>query len=115
MKQEIVIQLLDAAKTMTGSDYATAKIAKVGNQTVYHWRTGRAKMPVADVVLVAKAAGLDPVDWGSRAIVSQYEGTEKGAALSDALKKALEVTGEDTDTYGTDGELKSYLIRCILC
>lgn len=115
MKQELVIQLLDAAKAMTGSDYETAKLTHNPRQRISNWRNGIGKMPAADVVLVAKLAGLDPVEWGSRAIIDKHEGTEKGAALSEALKKALAVTGVADDIYSATGELQSYLIRCILC
>jgi hypothetical protein len=116
MDLQIVGNLLDAAKAMTGSDYKTAQLIKTNRQSISNWRTGTAKIPVADVVLVAKLAGLDPVEWGSRAIQAQHEGTEKGAALSDALKKALVPTGEAPGFIesGTD-TLKGYYIRCINC
>ena len=115
MTPEITKNLLDAAKAMTGSDYATAKKINVARTRISDWRNGRAKMPVADIVLVANVAGLDSVEWCSRAVAAEYEGTEKGAALSDALKKALAVTGEADATCSETGKIKSYFIRCILC
>lgn len=115
MNLEIVGQLLDAAKAMTGSDYKTAKLIHAPAARVTDWRKGRTTMPVADIVLVANLAGLDAVEWGSRAIAAQHEGTEKGAALSDALKKALVATGEADDISSETGKLKSYFIRCINC
>jgi len=113
MKNEVVIQLLDAAKAMTGSDYKTAKLIHAPRMTVSNWRSGRATMPAADVVLVAKLGGLDPVDWGCRAICAKYEGTQKGEDLREALKKVWEVIGEDAVTYSEEGKRVSHFIRCI--
>jgi len=107
---QMIGNLLDAAKAMTESDYATAALIHTNRQTLSHWRHGKAKMPVADVVLVAKLAGLDPVEWGSRAIQAAYEGTEKGKAIAEALKKAPEATGEDP---GSTEREPGYFIRCI--
>jgi hypothetical protein len=115
MDLQIVGNLLDAAKAMTGSDYKTAQLIKTNRQSISNWRTGTAKIPVADVVLVAKLAGLDPVEWGSRAIQSAHDGTEKGAALSEALKKALDQTGEEAASTGLSEGVKGYFIRCINC
>ena len=114
----MIKNLLDAAKAMTGSDYQTAKKIGVPNTRVSNWRHGKTTMPVADITLVAMTAGLDPVEWCSRAVVAEYEGTEKGAALSEALKKAWLLTGEASTTV-TESEtfhkLKLAYIRCILC
>jgi hypothetical protein len=112
---QMIGNLLDAAKAMSGSDYKTAQIIKTNRQTLSHWRHGTAKMPVGDVVLVAHLAGLDPVEWGSRAIQSAYEGTEKGAALSEALKKVLVQTGEAPASTQSGEGVKGYFIRCINC
>jgi len=100
---------------MTGSDYKTAKLIHVPRMTVSNWRSGRAQLPAADVVLLAKLGGLDPVDWGSRAIVAKHEGTQKGEDLKDALKKALGATGEASVTYSEDGKPLAHFIRCIDC
>jgi hypothetical protein len=112
---EVVGNLLDAAKAMTGSDYKTAQLIKATRASVSYWRAGKRHMPTADIVLVAKLAGLDPVEWGSRAIQSDHDGTEKGAALSEALKKALDQTGEEAASTGLGETVKGYYIRCILC
>lgn len=77
--------LLDAAREISGSDYKTAQRIKTQPMTVNHWRKGKAKMPAADVVLVALIAGLDAIEWGSRAIAEKHKGTEKGDALNEAL------------------------------
>ena len=62
-------------------------------------------MPPADVALVAHMAGLDAVEWGSRAIAAQHEGTAKGAKLQAALKKALVLTGVALATSGAKAAL----------
>jgi len=107
---QVVGNLLDAAKAMTGSDYRTAQLIKASRANLSDWRAGRRHMPAADVVLIAQLAGLDPVEWGSRAIQACHEGTEKGDALAEALKKALEATGEEA---GSTEREPGYFIRCI--
>lgn len=84
-----VIRLLDAAKAVTKSDYATAKATGISTSNISDWRHGRRTMPACDVALVADVAGLDAVAWTARAVAQSHEGTKKGDALSAALKKAL--------------------------
>lgn len=115
------IELLDRAKKATGSDYKTAKALEVTPQRVSDWRHERQPIPVADVVLMAELAGLQPEEWAARAIVSQYEGTSKGDKLFRALGKALAVTGvalvssgaNATAIFSTVSEVPGYFIRCI--
>jgi len=112
LDSQTIGNLLDAAKAMSGSDYATAKQIRNTRQAINAWRKGTAGIPIADVVLLASVAGLDPVEWGSRAIQSAHDGTEKGTALAEALKKALEATGE---AAGSTEREPGYFIRCINC
>jgi len=75
-------------------------------------------MPAADVALVAELAGYDPVEWVSRAVAAQHEGTPKGIKLQSALKKALAATGAVIVSSGAAAstighEAIGYLIRCI--
>jgi len=109
---QMIGNLLDAAKAMTGSDYQTSKKIRASRANLSDWRAGRRPIPAADIVLLASLAGLDPVEWGSRAIQAAHEGTEKGDALAEALKKALEVTGEGE---GSTEREAGYFIRCINC
>lgn len=115
MEIELTKKLLDAAKAMTGSDNQTAIKAFTTRARISDYRAGRLNMTVADTVLIANLAGMDGVEWGSRAIEAQHAGTEKGAALSQALKKALAQTGAVSDTFTKDGKLETYFIRCIVC
>ena len=120
MNRQDVENLLDAAKNNTGSDYKTAQKIHVTRMNVSNWRHGKASMPAADVALVAQLAGLDAVEWVSRAVAAQHEGTAKGAALQSALKKALPAIGaaivSSTAAAATMGhEAIGYFIRCILC
>lgn len=109
-----VIRLLDAAKAVTKSDYATAKATGISTSNISDWRHGRRTMPACDVALVADVAGLDAVAWTARAVAQSHEGTKKGDALSAALKKALAATGAVLITAGLVPEGPgSYLIRCI--
>jgi len=79
-------------------------------------------MPVADVALTAHLAGLDAVEWCSRATAAQHEGTPKGAKLQAALKKALVLTGAVIASSGAKAATLTmlatkaglaYFIRCI--
>lgn len=116
--KETTVKLLDAAKAMTGSDNQTAIRIFSTRQRLNDYRAGRQAVTVADAVLLAAVAGMDGVEWGSRAIEAQHEGTEKGAALSQALKKAWGPTGAELSTSGAaapTATAESYFIRCILC
>lgn len=124
MNRQDVKTLLDKAKTVSGSDYKTAQELGVPRMNLSAWRHGKAHMPAADVALAAHLAGLDAVEWGSRAIAAQHEGTAKGMKLQAALKKALLATGAVIVTSGAGAATISataskagfdYFIRCILC
>lgn len=122
MNRQDVQTLLDKAKLASGSDYKTAHEIGVPPTNLSQWRRGKKHMPAADVALVAHIAGLDAVEWGSRAIAADHEGTAKGMKLQAALKKALVVTGAALATSGANAAVitwtaaKSgigYFIRCI--
>ncbi len=124
MNRQDTETLLDKAKFVSGSDYKTAKEINVSRMQLSSWRSGKRPMPAADVALVAHLAGLDAVEWGSRAIAAQHEGTAKGAKLQAALKKAFVATGAVIVTGGASAAAITataskagfaYLIRCILC
>jgi hypothetical protein len=114
--------LLDKAKLASGSDYKTAQKIGATRFNLSDWRNGRRPIPVADVVLTAQLAGLDAVEWGSRAIAAQHEGTAKGMKLQAALKKAFVLTGAALVTSGASAAAittttakvgLAYFIRCI--
>lgn len=124
MNRQDTQTLLDKAKAKTGSDYKTAHELGVSTGNLSDWRAGRTPMPAADVVLTAQLSGLDAVEWGSRAIAAQHEGTPKGAKLQKALKKALPAIGAVIVSSGASAATITaaltkaglgYLIRCILC
>jgi hypothetical protein len=109
-----IVRLLDEAKKITGSDYKTAKLIKTTRQRISNWRMGECTMPPADVALVADVAGLDAVAWTARAVAQAHEGTEKGDALREALKKAWLATGVAIVSGSTHAaEQFTQLIRCI--
>ena len=117
--KETTVKLLDAAKAMSGSDNQTAKRIFSSRQRISDYRAGRYALTIADTVLLAHLAGMDGTEWGSRAIEAQHDGTEKGVALFNALKKALVPTGAEISTCGeavqTATASRNYFIRCILC
>lgn len=124
-KPDYLDQLIDQAKAKAGSDYKLAKMLEVSRQTVSNWRHGHKACPVADQVLMAEIAGLEPEAWAARAVVAQYEGTSKGDKLFRALGKACLVTGAAIASSGAIAHqifstvdlsgTASYFIRCILC
>lgn len=93
MKPNYLDELIDRASKAAGSDAALARHLEQGRARINDWRSGRASCPAGDVALMAELAGLDPDAWVARAVISQYEGTTKGAKLEAALKKALLATG----------------------
>jgi len=86
-------QLLDKAKEVTGSDYATAKLLGIAPQLIYDWRALRKNPQPEDATLIAAIAGLDPVAELARTMVQKHEGTPKGDKLMQALGKSLLLTG----------------------
>ena len=86
-------ELIDRASKAAGNDSQLAKRLKVNRQAVSNWRHSNCPCPPADVALMAEIAGLDAEAWTARAVIAQHEGTEKGEALKEALKKALQATG----------------------
>jgi DNA-binding transcriptional regulator YdaS (Cro superfamily) len=131
MKPDYLDQLIEKASTAAGNDSKLAKSLGVGRSAVSDWRKGSKPCPVADVVLMAQLAGLEPEKWAARALISQYEGTAKGDKLYRALGKLCVATGAAIATFGANAhQIFSYsatsfcnagqqtlehLIRCILC
>lgn len=130
MKSEYLSQLIDKAAKVAGNDTKLALALGVSKSNVSDWRHGKS-CPVADQVLMAEMAGLKAEEWACRAIVSQYEGTEKGDKLFRALGKALLATGGAVASFGASAhpifsrsfadfsqygiQAASDFIRCILC
>jgi len=83
----LLIELIDKAHLIAGSDYRLAKQIGVTPQTVSNWRHGEKPCPPADVALIAEVVGLDPQEWLARATLWKYEGTAKGDKLNKALGK----------------------------
>lgn len=113
-KPDYLCQLIDEASKAAGSDYKLAQQIGTSRQAVSDWRKGRKTCPVGDQALMAAIAGLDAPAWTARAVVAQYEGSEKGEAIKQALKKALLATGAALVTVGNaSAQTVAHLIRCI--
>jgi len=108
-------QLLDEAKKVTGSDYATAAAIGMSRQHVSNWRHGKDCSP-ENVALLASVAGLKPEEWLVRAVIAKHEGTEKGDRLYKALGKASAVIGAAMASSGASAHqiFSVDFIRCIL-
>jgi len=116
LKPKFLDELINRAAKIAGSDSKLAEMLEVSKQTVSDWRHDRRPCPPGDVALMANIAGLDPEAWTARAVLSQYEGTPKGAKLEGALKKALVATGAALASCGAlAAESVAYFIRCINC
>lgn len=118
-------QLLDKAKEVTGSDYATAKRIGVSPQIISDWRGLRRNPQPEDATLIAAVAGLDPVAELARTMVQKHQGTPKGEKLMQALGKSLLATGAvigsasaSASTIFSSNEMvkdwASYLMRFVL-
>lgn len=88
-----LVELIDAASKVVGSDYRLARMLETSRGAISDWRHDRRTCPPADVALMASIAGLDASAWLVRATIEKYEGTAKGDALYKALGKALLATG----------------------
>lgn len=87
-----LIVLIDAGRSIAGSDYKLAKLIGVTPQTVSNWRHGEKPCPPADVALLASVAGFDPQEWLTRATLWKYKGTDKGDRLMRVLGKTSAAT-----------------------
>lgn len=115
-KPEYLDDLISRASQVAGGDSKLAALIEVPKQNLSAWKKGKKTCPVGDQTLMAKIAGLDANAWTARAVIAQYEGTEKGELLKQALKKAFVATGGVLLSSGADAhEFVAYLIRCILC
>jgi hypothetical protein len=117
-KPDYLETLIDKAQEKVGSDYKLAKTLGQPRSAISMWRAGKRSCPVADQVLMAELAGLDPQAWSARALIAQHEGTAKGEALYKALGKALLATGAAVASFGANALATSLieavnLIRCI--
>ena len=112
-------QLLDKAKEVTGSDYATAKALDISRAHVSQWRSGKHSCTPEDVAQLAEIAGLEADKWLIRAVLAKHEGTAKGDRLIKALGKVSLATGVAMTSNGAHAlpifslEYVSYFIRCI--
>jgi hypothetical protein len=99
---ERILELLETASKVVGSDYKLAQVLEVSRQTVSDWKNGRKPCPPADVALMASVAGLDAEAWLVRATIEKYEGTAKGDRLYKALGKVLLATGAAVASSGAN-------------
>jgi hypothetical protein len=95
-----ILELLEKAAQVVGSDYKLAQMLEVPRQAVSDWKHGRKPCPPADVALMASVAGLDAEAWLVRATIEKYEGTAKGDRLYKALGKAWLATGAAVASSG---------------
>lgn len=93
MKQEELLQLIDAAKAKMQSDRQVAIAMGIPSQVVADWKAGRRNPQPEDIALLASIAGLEADKWALRALIEKHEGTAKGDLLIKALGKGLLATG----------------------
>jgi hypothetical protein len=107
MKYEEIIDLMDKAAAMAGSDYKIAKSIGVTPQVVSDWRHQRRNPQPEDIALLAGLAGLNAEQWAMRALIEKHEGTAKGDRLYKALGKALLATGATVASVGANATVIS--------
>jgi len=95
-----IIDLLDAAREKTGSDYKTAKALGVTPQRLSDWRHGRQAAQPEDHALLAALAGNNPTEALVRATLAKHADTPKGERLLSALGKLLHPTGAAVTLLG---------------
>lgn len=82
-----VHELLDATKTITKSDSATARRLGVTPQIVSDWRAGTRTCTAEDRALLADIAGVDPFPEIAAAMLERWDGKPKGEALKRILAR----------------------------
>lgn len=97
-----LLELIEEASKVVGSDYKLAQMLEVSRSAVSDWKHGRKPCPPADIALMASVAGLDASAWLVRATIEKYEGTAKGDMLYKALGKALLATGAAVASSGAN-------------
>lgn len=83
-----LVELLDQAKSVVGSDYKIAQLLEIPRSHVSAWRHGKRTATPEDQALLAGLAGLDAAAWLARATCAKHEGTAKGDRLKKVLGKA---------------------------
>jgi len=83
-----LVELLDKAKSVVGSDYKVAQLLEIPRSHVSAWRHGKRTATPEDQALLAGLAGLDANAWLARATCAKHEGTPKGERLLKVLGKA---------------------------
>lgn len=122
MKQEELLQLIDAAKAKMGSDRQVAIALGIPSQHIANWKSGNRNPQPEDIALLASIAGLEADKWALRALIEKHEGTAKGDLLIKALGKGLLATGAAIASVGAHATLifgstapdivGSVLVRC---
>lgn len=92
MKSEFLDELIERATRKAGSGKALAEILEVSATVVSDWKSGRKACNAEDQALMASIAGLNGINWGSRALIAKHAGTSKGEKLEEALKNAITET-----------------------
>jgi hypothetical protein len=83
-----VTELLDRAKSLTGSDSRTARAIEAHSQQVCDWRHGRARCPLAAQIKLAALLGDDP-----RGITDTYI-TETLRTSPNLLEAGMQAMGQ---------------------
>lgn len=126
---ETLVDLIDKAVAIVGSDSKLARALGIPPQNVYGWRTGIRTCTPEDRARLAGFAREDALQELVRATLEKTAGTLRGEQLRQVLGKWLPQTGAATVTAllglgsGTYGLLKIEtiaetcldILRCILC
>lgn len=114
-RTERINKLLDLAKTMSGSDYKTAKLIGVTRMNVSQWRKGKS-CPIEKQAILANLAGLDATEVVSYALIEGAADHAEKERLYTAVGKTLVPTGATgffvTSDKGDSASSWRELIRC---
>lgn len=93
-KNEQIKELIERAAKAAGSEAAAARAAGLQRSQVNAYKTGAKEAPPEALAALAGVAGLNGVEWLTRATLWRAKGRPTEEALKKALAGALQATGE---------------------
>jgi len=87
---KLVETLIAKAAEKQGSQAAVARELGVHRAQITNWKNGSDKCQPADLAAIAYLAGYNALNVLAAATLKEYEGTQKGAVLNEALGKEIQ-------------------------
>jgi hypothetical protein len=113
MQRQELVELIEAAALVCGSNRELGKLLGVSGNRVTDWKTGQVTCPPEVVAAIAVLAGKPPTDWLCRAALWKSEGKTYEALVVKGLGKFGRATGAALAGFIVLG--MADIPRCIDC